>query len=688
MRHPSLSAALVVAPLLLHTATAFGQTPSPTTQSSPPPESPVAEQASGTVGSDDDLTKLSLEDLMNVEVTSVSRKKQSIFEAPAAVSVITQDDIRRSGFSTIPDMLRLAPGVNVGRANSYAWGVGVRGLNSQFNGNLLVLQDGRSLYNSLFGGVFWDTVDYVTPDIERIEVIRGPGATLWGANAVNGVINITTKDAKDTQGWLLDQRISNDDSYFSARYGAKLDADTYYRAYLKTKYDDEFRDETGDSLGDNWYGLRGGFRIDRHLTNDTLTISGEVNNNNINQPYNYPAGAPPFVDQQLVDRNDTAGHLLARLNHRVDNNSDWTLQVYYDFLKVKFFESNYEQSTGDIDFHHHFRTGERNEVTWGLGYRLIHSDIHDSPLLNASPSIKNDSLISAFVQDTYAVVPDKWFFTLGTKLEHNDYTGFEVQPSARLMWTPNKQNTVWTAVSYAVHTPNRVGADLTANLGTTQIPVAPGQTVPATLQLQNNPDLESEELTAYEVGYRVEPVTGFSIDTSLFYNNYKNLQSFAVGAPQVGPSIVVPIVSGNEVSASTWGGEISSTLQVTRDWRLTGSYSLLEVTTVDPTGGSGMNTDGNSAPQHQAQLHSYWNIARNMELNAGVFYVGEVQAYDVPGYISSDINFVWRPKEGMTFTLGVMNLFDHQHQEFDVSGNQGIGGEVPRTVYAQLTYQF
>ncbi|MDB5325762.1 MAG: hypothetical protein JWM57_1331, partial [Phycisphaerales bacterium] len=361
-----------------------------------------------------------------------------------------------------------------------------------------------------------------------------------------------------------------------------------------------------------------------------------------------------------------------------------------DFLKVKYFQSNYEQSTGDVDFHHRFKTADRNEVTWGVGYRLTHSDIHDSPLLSASPSIKNDSLYSAFIQDTYALSPERWFLTLGTKVEHNDYTGFEVQPSARLMWTPNKTNTVWTAVSYAVHTPNRVGTDLTANLGTTQVPVGNGQTAPATVELENNPGLESEQLTAYELGYRVEPVAGLSFDTALFYNNYKNLHSFTPQAPQVGSTIIIPVATGNDISADTWGGEISSTLQVTSDWRLTGSYSLLETTVVNrnsPSGG-GLNTDSNSAPQHQAQLRSYWDMARNMELNAGVYYVGAVGAYDVPAYISSDINFVWRPKEGMTFTAGVMNLFDNHHPEFDIAGGQGIGDELPRTLYAQLTYQF
>ncbi|MDB5328835.1 MAG: ligand-gated TonB-dependent outer rane channel, partial [Phycisphaerales bacterium] len=329
LHHAILSAAAIVAASL--SATAYAQTAATRPAAAEPATDTAMPSLEGAATGSADLTKLSLEDLMNVEVTSVSRKKQSIFAAPAAVSVITQDDIRRSGFSTIPDMLRMAPGVDVGRINSYSWAVGVRGLNSQFNGNLLVLQDGRSLYNTLFGGVFWDTVDYVTPDIERIEVIRGPGATLWGANAVNGVINITTKDAKDTQGWLIDTRASNDDSTLSARYGGKLDADTYYRAYLKTKYNNELDDSNGDNIGDDWYGLRGGFRVDRHLNNDTLTFEGEANNNRIRSPYNYPSAAPPFVDLETVDRNDTTAHFLARLNHRVDDDSDWTLQVYYDF---------------------------------------------------------------------------------------------------------------------------------------------------------------------------------------------------------------------------------------------------------------------------------------------------------------------------------------------------------------------
>ncbi|HET6251581.1 MAG TPA: TonB-dependent receptor [Tepidisphaeraceae bacterium] len=648
--------------------------PAPATQ----PATMPADQSSAAAG--DDLTHLSLEDLMNVEVTSVSKKKQSILDAPAAITVISEDDISRSGFSTIPDLLRLVPGMDVARVNSSDYAISVRGFNDQFADKLLVLQDGRSLYTPLFGGTYWETVDYIMADLDRIEVIRGPGATLWGANAVDGVINITSKDSRDTQGWLLSSRASNDDSNFSARYGGKLAPDTFYRAYIKTKYVNDLDDAGGGGAGDSWYALRGGFRIDKHPSDDnTLTLQGDITGDRARQPT--PA-IPPDVPAGTLGRNTVAGNMIARWDHRDGEDANSSLQIYYDYLKVDDHATNFDQHTFDVDFHDRFKVGESNEVSWGVGYRNIDSNIVNSPELFAFPETRDDNLVSAFVQDTYTLQPDRWFVTIGSKFEYNDYTGFEIQPSARLLWKATKETSVWGAISRAVSTPSRVNDDLRviAPVGTNE------------LEVLGNPSLQSEELTAYELGYRVQPGKQLKIDVTAFYNNYDRLKSLEyAGAPMAGPPVIIPATFVNGLSGDTYGGEISSTVEITDNWRLEGSYSLLQSSFRAEPGQDISNSAQifhGSSPQSQAQLHSYLDITKNVQLNASVYYVGKVEEFNVPAYVSTDLNVAWKPLESLEVTVGILNLFDNHRPEFGVTGGQGIASEVPRTFYGQMTYRF
>jgi len=648
----------------------------PATQPAAPPSVTPTVEPDGT-----DLTQLPLEDLLNVDVTSVSKKKQNINDAPAAVSVISADDISRSGYDTIPDLLRLAPGVDVARIDSSTWGISVRGLNDQFAKSLLVLQDGRSLYTTLFGGVYWDTVDYVLADLDRIEVIRGPGATLWGANAVNGVINITSKDSRDTQGWLLSMRASNDDSDLSTRYGGKLSDDTTYRVYLKAKYGNDLDDASGAGAGDDWYGLRGGFRIDKHPTDDdTYTLQGDLGGNRIREPNTSNVPVYPFPTVTTLARNDVTGNVLGRWEHRSGEDSDFELQIYYDYLKADDAVANYQQNTFDIDFHHRFRVGPRNEVTWGLGYRLVNSDIGTTPVLIGEPPTRNDSLFSAFVQDTFTLQPDKWFLTVGSKFEHNDYTGFDVEPCARLLWKPNKQNSVWGAVSRAVSTPSRLEDDARINDLVSNVPA----------EIIGNPKQRSEELVAYELGYRLEPLKNMSVAVAAFYNSYARLNSLRAGAPLSTSPLVIPVTWGNDETGDTFGGEVSTTVRLSDSWRLEGSYSLLESRFGGPDPQDQLTAKGNegSAPRNQAQIHSYLDLTRNLQLNAGVSYVSRVPEYKVPAYVSTDLSVVWKPNDSMDVAVGVTNMFDNHHPEFGASSAQSIVTEVPRTVYVQVNYKF
>jgi iron complex outermembrane recepter protein len=635
------------------------------------------------------LADLSLEDLMNVEVTSVSKKVQTISEAPAAISVISQDDIARSGFSTIPDLLQLAPGVNVGRINSYTWGIGVRGVTDEFTPNLLVVQDGRSLYSPFNGGVYWDTVDYVLQDLDRIEVIRGPGATLWGANAVNGVVNITTKDSRDTQGWLFSTRGSNEDSDLALRYGGVLSDDTTYRVYFKERYFNDFDEPNGSSAGDDWYSQSGGFRIDKHPSeNDTVTVQGDYINNQIREPIDLPSQTSPFVEETTSGRYDTDGNSLVRWDHRGNDDSDFSLQAYYDYLKVDYSGLDYDQNTFDVDFHDRFHVGKQNEVTWGAGYRFMNTDVAAGPFLSAIPSTRNLNLYSFFAQDTFTLQPDRWFITAGSKFEHNDFTGYEEEPSARLLWTPDKENSVWAAVSRADRTPSIVESDSRIPAAYEMIPNGAGGSALAETELIGNSD-QSEVLTSYELGYRVEPAKTISVDTALFYNDYDNLASLDAGAPISGSPIIIPLYFGSKIDGHTYGGEISSTLRLTDWWRLAGSYSLLDTTFSSESSTIFNSIDyGGSEPSHQAQFHSYLDIGKNVQFNSSVFYVGRIGEFDIPGYVTTDMNVVWQPTESMSLSVGVFNLFDARHLDFGASHGQGIASETPRTVYAQLSYKF
>jgi iron complex outermembrane recepter protein len=643
-----------------------------------------------------DLSDMSLEDLMNVQVTSVSRKSESIADAPAAVTVIDQDAISRSGFSTIPDLLRMVPGMDVARINSYTWAVSSRGMNDQYADKLLVLQDGRALYSPIDGGVFWNSVDYVMQDLDRIEVIRGPGATLWGSNAVNGVINITTKDARDTQGLLVSGRGSNDDSGLSARYGGKIDDDTFYRIYVKGKYDQGFESDPGNGpaindSADHWYSMRTGFRIDKHPgDSDSYTLQGDFTNAQIRVPSPVPIAQPPFSSRQVFNGNGTAGNLLGRWNHTFNEDSDFSVQMYYDYLSADHGTAAFDQNAVDFDARDRFMLGKRNEITWGAGYRVYFT--HNPNVVDTSwtPQSQTRNLYNIFLQDKLTILPDHLFLTGGTKVEHNDFTGFELEPSGRLLWTPDKQNSIWAAVSQATRSPTDIDTAIHTTYSTFAVPNGAGGTIPGKIVANGNPDFDSEKLVAYELGYRVQLCKAASLDVSGFYNQYAGLQALSVGNPMPGQTVIIPARLDNAERGYTTGLEVASNITLTDRWRIAGSYSLLFVKLEAAPGYNNVNiqVDNGSAPRNQAQLHSYLDITRQLHLNTGLYFVDRVPEFNVPAYISADLNLTWEPTENLQLMLGVTNLIDSNHPEFGTTANQGYADQAPRTVYAQMTWSF
>src|SRR5437660_2958158 len=525
-----------------------------------------------------DVTALSMEDLMNMQVTSVSKRTQKVADAAAAVFVITQEDIRRSGARSIPEALRLAPGLEVARIDSNKWAIASRGFNGRFDNKLLVLIDGRSVYTPLFSGVYWNVQDVMLEDIDRIEVIRGPGATLWGANAVNGVINIISKKAKSTQSTVVTAGAGTEErGSGGVRYGSKI-GDTSYRAYGKYFNWGPSLYSNGTTAHDGWDALRGGFRADwTPAGSNSLTLQGDIYQSKYGETLTVPSLNAPYSNTFPNNGKYSGGNILGRWN-RSSEGSSMSLQMYYDNTTISdnsLFGDH--QNIFDTDFHHGFHVGDSQQFVWGLGYRSIRDRNDSSFSVSLQPNQLTLNPFSAFIQDEISLVDKRLRLTFGSKFEHNDFTGFEVQPNARLLWTLTPNQSVWTAVSRAVRTPALTDEGLRLNSAVVP-PATPANPTPfpAVVAVFGSHQFQSEDLLAYEVGYRVQATNSFSADIATFYNNYSNLRTAEPGAPFLEGSpaptdIVIPFVAANKMSGGTYGLELFADWRVAHQCRLVGS---------------------------------------------------------------------------------------------------------------------
>jgi iron complex outermembrane receptor protein len=637
-----------------------------------------------------DLADLSIEELMDVqiEVTSVAKKPQALSEAAAAIAVLTGEDIRRAGVTSIPEALRLVPGVYVARVDANKWAVSSRGFDGRIANKLLVLVDGRCVYTPMFTGVLWEAQDTVLDDIDRIEVIRGPGGTLWGANAVNGVINIITKRAKDTQGGLLEAGAGSEERAFGAvRYGGRLGEDAYYRVYAKYFERDSFVDASGADTYDDWRARRSGFRIDWGVSSDSaLTVQGDIYDGDARQTVLVAAAAPPFC-QALNDEIDmSGGNLLVRWTRQLGPDSSLALQVYYDRgdRSEALFDATTE--TGDIDFQHRFPVGARHDVLWGIGVRSMSDTVLGRSGLLFDPPSATDQLYNAFIQDEIALVAGRLALTVGSKLEHNEYTGYEVQPSVRLAWTPTPRDTVWAAVSRAVRTPVRSERVLSFAL--------PGTTEGLIPTFVGDPDFGAEELLAWEMGCRIDATDHVAFDLATFYNQYSNLGTNVAGFPYLDPTpwphMVLPLDLGNDGEGETYGFELATEVALSDRWRLRGGYSLLKMD-LEPTAGAPPNTtvrgDGQN-PQQLAFLHSSVDVPGNVELDVTLRYVDAIAALDLDSYLELDVRLGWKPRPDLEVFIVGQNLLHHEHAEFRPLVIPTVATEVERGVYGGVTWYF
>ncbi len=638
-----------------------------------------------------DLTVLSIEDLMGIKVTSVSKKTQYLSDSAAAIFVITNDDLKRSGVTNIPDALRMIPGLNVARIDSNKWAVNSRGATSRFADKLLVLIDGRSVYTPSFSGVYWEVQNVMLEDVERIEVIRGPGATLWGANAVNGVINIISKHAEDTQSGLVSLGGGSEEQAFaSARYGTSLGKNTYGRIYAKGFNGDKFQFSQGDDAGDDWGMRQGGFRVESNLNaNDSVNLQGDIYQGDINQQMTLPCSTEPYCKEKSDDTEVSGGNLVARWQSILSSTSEFTLQAYYDRTERKEAFAHEKRNSFDLDFQHRFSAGTRHDIVWGARYRHTSDDFARNPLVLLDPDSRSDDLYSAFLQDEISLVQNRLKLTLGSKFEHNDYTGHEVQPSLRLLWLPHPNHKLWTSVSRAVRTPSRVEND-----GTIINEVIPASSTPAGLPVviktMGTPGYESEELTAYELGYRFVPNQAFSLDIATFYNDYDNARTVEVGTPVFqGTYIEQPLYFTNTFSAHTYGVEVAGTWQAAKWLKLDLAYSYL-VSDFEDGGQLGKE------PTHQASLRSALTPREDLDLDIWLRYVDNVTAiyvasdndlFDIDGYLTLDLRLAWRPTGNWELSLVGQNLLESSHLEF-VQESFTRPTEVERSIYGKVTYQF
>jgi iron complex outermembrane receptor protein len=634
----------------------------------------------------DQLKSLSLEELGNVEVTTVSKVPEAVWQTPAAVYVLTRDDIRRSGATTLPDLLRTVPGVDVAELQGNQWAVGIRGFNSAFSKDVLLLIDGRSTYTPLFEGVYWDVQDVLLDDVERIEIIRGPGGTIWGANAVNGVINIVTRNSRDTQGTLASGSSGYIDRFNgSVREGLRYGDHLQFRLFAKGLVREDEQNVNNDPY-DRWHLAHGGFRADWNPgKQDSFTAEGDAYTGASGQQISIGSYAP--LKQLVID--DTfsisGGNIVLNWQHSYAGGSDLQIHAYFDRTNRQGTEFGETRDTVDFDLIDHVNMFLRQNLIWGAGIRFSPSSIiQTQPTVDFEPHAQTDSIYSAFLQDSFHLLPNSLTFSLGSKFENNNYTGFEIQPNARLLWNPVSHSALWAAVSRAVRTPGRLDRDLQL---TDVYTIAP----PILVRILGSPNFKSEDLLGYEAGYRQLLTSKLYADLAAFKNHYDKVESYgiesysAITTPIVAEVLNIPFANG--IDGNTDGVEIAPDWKPAGWWELKGNFSHLHLDAHPRPGfddtGTATSYEG-SSPHRMATLQSQLNLPHSAEFDFDYRFVSRLPAQMAERYQTMDAQASWLLDKSLRFTVSGRNMLQPHHHEF--AGDNDLPVGIRRSVYGGITW--
>lgn len=634
-----------------------------------------------------DLLEMSLEDLMQVEVTTVTRLTESRRATPAAVTVLTQEDIRRSGATSVPEVLRQVPGVYVSRLDGNKWSVTSRGFGGRFANKMLVLVDGVSIYSPLFSGTFWEVENVLLEDIERIEVVRGPGGAGWGANAVNGVINIITAAPSKTPGGLLRVGAGTEErARVGLRYTEEVSEDLRLRISGQYMNRDDQRSLGGGEAFDSYWSGNSQLRLDwTPEGQDSLTFIAKALHSEFNETYRLGSQLPPYMrdypDNSYVDQ----GNLMLRWKRQLDEGEELQVQAYFDHWRNSSVVIMDERHVVDLEAQHRLPIGNGHELVYGAGVRHVWDEI-GSRYATFSPEENSETTYSAFANLSLWAIPDRLRFVLGTRAEHNDYTGLELEPTLRLAWTPGEKHTLWAAVSRAIRAPARGETDIF-------LPALAGPGFLAALD--GNPDLDSESLLACEVGYRYMPSTRFTVEATTFINQYDDLRTLEVQAPYLKlwdhwPVLVIPIETYNNMEATAVGGSVTIDYRPRPWWRLRASYAYLNIDLdLDAKTFDFISADAaGDAPRNLITLWNGFDITKNVSLDVLTQFVDELPALDVESHINASIRLAWRPREDLELALNGSNLFAPSKLEFRSSLLDTLPSEIQRGVYAELSWKF
>jgi iron complex outermembrane receptor protein len=609
-----------------------------------------------------DFKRLSIEELTQVDITTVSRRVEPLAQVPSAVSVVRGEDIRRSGVTSVAEAMRLAEGVEVARANATTYAISARGFNITTANKLLVMVDGRTVYSPLFAGTFWDVLDLPLADVDRIEVIRGPGGTIWGANAVNGVVNVITKSAADTHGLRSSLTVGSEDrTIATTQYGGQAGT-ADYRVYGRFRYTDAGRFSTGESAHDPVRMGRAGFRVDSDTSgSNRWLMQGEA-----------------YVGAEgLADRDDTdvsGGSVMARWTHRQLNRAEFRAQVYYDHVfRHVAGQLRHSLDTFDVDTQQHLLLGGRHDVVVGGAFRVSRGKDIGNPAFFFDPSVSVINIGSVFAQDEITLVPGRVALIAGTKFERNTYTGVETQPSVKLRVNPGTRHTIWGGVSRAVRLPTRFDTDLRFT-----------NPVTGAITLTGSRDFESEKMLAWEGGYRSQLYDRVSLDVAAYVNTYDDLRS-----EEFPSRPVQPIRLDNRMNATTRGIELGSNVLLAPWWRMHASYMYLherftfDPGSTDPTAGANEAED----PSHQFSLRSSTDLPKDLELDAAFRRIGRLPHPVVPAYSELDVRLGWNV--GRHWTVGIVgrNLLHDRHLEFASLGSS-VREEFERAVHVVTLWRF